>query len=93
MPRGPLARALERSLRALPKQPEDQAAVELARTYARMIDAKDDTLHMLGRSFRETLETLGMTPRARAALTKPTPAESQGSPLDELRSRREQRAK
>ncbi len=36
--RGPLRRSLERSLRALDREPRDAGAIELARTYADLLD-------------------------------------------------------
>jgi hypothetical protein len=65
--------------------------VELARIYARLIDQADGSVTAYGRGFRETLETLGMTPKARAALTKGEPPSAAPSPLDELRARRARR--
>ena len=50
------------------------------------------TLSVLGAGYRQALESLGLTPRVRAALSKgeaPTPV---SSPIDELRKRREKRA-
>lgn len=89
---GALESALDASLLDLALRPADQAVVELARTYARVIDGNVDTLNMVGRAFRETLEQLGMTPKARAALaTGGPPKPTQPSPLDELRARRAKR--
>ena len=85
--------ALARALKTLPLQPEDAAAVELARVYARELDKREDLVTVYGRGFRETLETLGMTPKARAAITKgDRPATPKSTPMDELRQRRERRA-
>jgi len=61
------------------------AAVELARAYARRIDAKGDSLHYVGGQFRDILIEIGLTPKARGDLVKAQPA---ASPLDELRDRR-----
>ena len=89
---GALESALEASLQDLTLRPADQAVVELARTYARVIDGNVDMLNMVGRAFRETLEQLGMTPKARAALARgEQPKPSQPSPIDELRARRAKR--
>jgi hypothetical protein len=92
MPRkGPAALALERALRSMDVQPSDAAAVELARIYAAGIDKSLDMVPVLGRGYRETLETLGMTPKARVALSKGEAAAPVASPIDEIRARREQR--
>ena len=93
MPRkGRLELALERSLRALPIGREDHAAVELARSYARTIDTNGEMLNVVGRAFRETLEQLGMTPKARAAMAKGEPQKPPAkSAVDEIRQRRESR--
>ncbi|GLI00316.1 hypothetical protein Pa4123_55920 [Phytohabitans aurantiacus] len=77
---------------------KDQAAAELALTYARAIDAGGD-LTRLGPQLLTALEALMLTPRARAAALKvvggdsSTPAAAPaapapGNPLDELRQRR-----
>ena len=91
--KGKLALALERSLRVLDRGPEDQAAVELARTYARVIDENEDMLNVVGRAFRETLQQLGLTPKARALMAKgDQPRTPTKSSIDELRQRRERRS-
>jgi hypothetical protein len=74
------------------KHPEDAALQELARAYARGIDANSEMLSVYGRGYRETLMELGMTPRVRAALTKGQVPDAPASPVDELRKRRERRA-
>lgn len=67
----------------------DRAAAELAFTYARQIDVGDDPAK-LGPLLLATLESLLMTPRARAAAVRggvPDGGDKR-SPLDELRERR-----
>jgi len=83
--------ALNRSLKAAPLLPEDAATAELARQYARYLDGGGDRqLILVGRQYREVLESLGLTPEARAKL--PTPAALPASTsLDELRARRRNR--
>jgi hypothetical protein len=83
--------AVGRALKATPLQPSDGAAAELARSFARVIDADDAMIPQVGRQFLETLAQLGMTPKARAALA-PTEVPTQQSGLDEIRARRELRA-
>lgn len=76
--------------------PHDQPAIQLALRYAKAMDSGDwqdrqrDPLAELGPKLLAALESLGMTPRARAAiLGKGTPREHSGrSPLDELQERR-----
>lgn len=88
---GVLETELERALLDLELAEPDRAAAELARTYARAIDSGDD-LARLGPALLATLTALGMTPAARAALSKGGPAgEPPASPLDQLRARRDAR--
>lgn len=66
----------------------DLAAVELAATYGKAIDEGDD-VDKIGPLLMTALESLLMTPRARAATVKGGDRDSRGSnPLDELRARR-----
>lgn len=66
----------------------DLAAVELAATYARAIDDGGD-VDKTGPLLLTALESLLMTPRARAATAKGGDRDGRGSnPLDELRARR-----
>lgn len=78
----------EQAISALTLSAEDTATVELARTYAGAIEDGGD-LTKLGPALLSCLESLGMTPRARAALKKggtaDVPARSQ---LDQLAERR-----
>jgi hypothetical protein len=86
-----LATAVRRALADLDLPATDRAAAELAMTYARAVDSDGD-LSKLGPPLLATLEALGMTPRARAAVKKvaevTTDAQRPASPLDELRARR-----
>ncbi|MBW0136852.1 terminase small subunit [Pseudonocardia abyssalis] len=69
----------------------DQAAVELAVSYARAIDEGAE-LHKIGPLLLSALEALLLTPRARAAaLKKGTDDKPAANPLDELRERRARR--
>jgi hypothetical protein len=88
-----LLAALEEALAAHKLVPVDGALVELARSYARGIDANAEMLPVYGRGYRETLMELGMTPKIRAALTRGEKEAPKASPIDELRQRRERRAK
>lgn len=87
-----VADALEDALGALTLRGEDGAAVELARVYARMLDDGTDRADAVGRQFLAVLESLGMTPRARAAVVSKGGGSAERSPvnvkLDELRQRR-----
>ncbi len=65
-----LKTAVNRALAAQPLAPADQAAAELARQQAAMIDADPDTLRRLGPHLLETLGALGLTPKARGAVVK-----------------------
>ena len=87
---GQVAMALGRALKQVTLQPEDAAAVALARTYARALDADQAALPKGGHRFLEVLVELGMTPKARAAVMKGEKAPTK-SPLDELRARRERK--
>lgn len=83
--------ALRRALDDVSLTPADRAARALAESYAQSIDLGGD-LSKLGPAFLACLTALGMTPAARAALTKGAPVEpARTSPLDELRRRRDER--
>ncbi len=85
---GQVAMALGRALKQVTLAREDDAAVALARSYARALDADPAALAKVGHRFLEVLVELGMTPKARASVMKggTPPAKST---LDELRERRE----
>jgi hypothetical protein len=85
-----LGPAVHATLRALQLRPEDAGAVKLAAHYAQAIDDADDpatTLAMLGPKLLAVLESLGATPKARAALQKGDPPSAAGK-LDRLRAAR-----
>lgn len=90
-----LARALLAALKAVQLRPEDEAAVALAKRYARVIDADEEQIGKLGRELLTVLAELGMTPRARAAVVgKGVGTGDRGgqpSRADELRERRARR--
>jgi hypothetical protein len=68
--------------------PEDLAAVELAAAYAAEIGS-GDAIEKVGPLLLAALESLLMTPRARAATAKGGDRDGRGSnPLDELRAKR-----
>lgn len=90
MARSQVALALGRALKQVSLERQDEAAVALARTYARALDAEPESLSKIGPRFLEVLVELGMTPKARAAVLKGEKA-PQKSPLDELRERRERK--
>lgn len=84
--------------------PRDQAAVELALTYAAALDdagheceecgRSGGDLTKLGPALLATLEALLMSPRARAAAKKAvTDAKPAANPLDQLADRRARRGR
>ena len=92
-PRDPddcLLPAVEASIGALELGERDQAAAQLARRLAAVIDEAASpfaALRWLGPELLKCLESLGATPAARAKLPKPE-APRQPSQLDRLRSAR-----
>lgn len=70
----------------------DAGAVQLAITYAQLIDSLVEPAEKIGPALLKCLESLGATPAARASLLKGGGDEPKSSPLDELRRRREQRS-
>ena len=88
--------AVEDVLRALKLDRSDMAARHLALQYAEVIDAGGaETLKDFGPKLLTVLETLGATPRARAALSKggPSGVNFGASTIDDLRARRATRAR
>jgi hypothetical protein len=89
-----LAAAVLAALGSKQDTPQDSGAVRLAQTYAEAIDADRDQLAKLGPGLLAVLESLGLTPRARAALLGKggeTSAPTRNR-LDDLRERRRARA-
>ena len=84
--------AVTNAVQALTLEPEDDAAVALARQYAAAIDDADnpaDALEKLGPKLLSVLEQLGATPRARAQITKGAVTNGSGqSKLAALRAAR-----
>lgn len=98
--RGSLETSVRKSVEGMPwLSPSDNAAIELAATYAARIDLAVDSgdnvaatkaLH-LGPHLLNTLRELGGTPKERKALTA---GESQeADPIDELKKKRAARVK
>ncbi len=86
-----IAPAVAETIKQLTLGPEDAAAVRLAERYAAAIDAapateQQETLDKLGPKLLAALESLGATPKARAAL-KTQPAGT-GGRLEALRAAR-----
>src|SRR5262245_61273110 len=84
--------AVEETIEALTLQPEDKAAVQLARKYATAIDEADpedraEVLEKLGPKMLTALESLGATPAARAKLKGGAPTRAQNR-LEAIRSAR-----
>lgn len=87
----PLAESIKGAIGGLELRPEDQGAAALAVKYAEAVDAGGE-LDKVGPLLLAVLESLLMTPRARAAAVKGgTGAQPARSPLDELRARRDAR--
>lgn len=86
-----LGPAVQATINALQTAPEDTGAVKLAHSYAKAIDEAEDraeALERLGPKLLACLESLGATPKARAAIRKgDTGGQSQGE-LAALRSAR-----
>jgi hypothetical protein len=85
-----LASAVRQALKLGEGEPQYKGAAELAITYARAIDDGAD-LDEYGPLLLEVLESMLLTPRARAAALKGGQGDRAPSPLDELRTRRDQR--
>lgn len=87
-----LGNAVRESAQGLPLAPSDRATLALACAYADTIDAAPETIDTIGPKLLTCLESLLMTPRARAAVMKNAQDEHRpSSPLDELRARRNAR--
>jgi hypothetical protein len=83
-----LEQAINEALDVEPRSARDKATAELALTYARSIDGEGD-LTKLGPALLACLESLLMSPRARAAAKKAvTTSEPAANPLDQLAARR-----
>jgi hypothetical protein len=85
---------LDEALKVMSLPDSDKPAIELARQYAMMIDSFPlEHLEKIGPKLLAALESLGMTPKARASIVKGKDNDSttNKSPLDELRARRDQR--
>lgn len=88
-----LLSALNAALTEIDSAGRDQATAELARTYAAAID-EGAAVEKLGPLLLAVLESLLMTPRARAALVKggnDATAAKPANPLDELLAKRQAR--
>lgn len=86
-----LAPAVAETLAALHLGDEDTAAANLARQYAQTIDDAEDTaeaLEKLGPKLLAALESLGATPKGRAALKKEASGAQGESKLAQLRAAR-----
>ena len=76
--------ALTRALKGVERQPEDGAAVALARRYAKEIDADARALWRLGPRLLEVLVELRMTPKARLAAVKEGGPDGGGDGVDPI---------
>jgi hypothetical protein len=87
------AGALRAALSKMDGPPVDKAAVQLATGYAKALDSGGNLLKF-GPLLLAVLESLGMTPKSRAAILGKgvsNDGSHTSNPLDELRRRREQR--
>jgi hypothetical protein len=71
--------------------PQDQAAIDLALTYAADIDGGVADLAKVGPALLTVLEALGLTPRARKAVK--SDGQQPASPLDQLAAARARRGR
>jgi hypothetical protein len=78
---------VQHTIANLTLRPEDSAAATLAERYAASIDADPEQLKDLGPRLLATLEALGATPHARAAVSKGG-ATGGTTKLDQLREAR-----
>lgn len=86
-----LTRVLQRAIEGLETKAQDEAAIQLARLYAGQIDEDPGSLSKLGPLLLSVLESLGMTPKGRAAVLGKGGAQDahpKRAVLDELRQRR-----
>jgi hypothetical protein len=86
-----LADAVRGALEKLENTPLDEGAVRLALVYAEAIDDDPAQLAKLGSGLLAVLESLAMTPRARAAVVGKGVSPRDDAPrskLDQLRDRR-----
>lgn len=94
-----MERALADALRASPAADRDRAGVQLARRYAQLLDAARDqpgeseVFNDLGPKYLAALTALGLTVAGRAGRGGAQDAPKVGGRRDELRARREQRAR
>jgi hypothetical protein len=82
-----ISETLEQALLTVPTTPADAATVALARRYAALIDDEGD-LVKVGPALLAALVQLGMTPKARSAVTGGGAPDAGRTKLDELRARR-----
>lgn len=87
-----LVDAVRQGVEALNLKPADQAAVRLALAYAQAVDDGEAAVEKVGPPLLAALESLGMTPRARANMKGVTSDGPVANPLDELLARRAARA-
>lgn len=98
MENGPIQQAFEDSIGEMSFEPKDRAAIELARHLASQMDVEEESAPFvkLADSYLRTLESLQMTPRARALAQKGITANEPDKPqsrLDELRERRARKSR
>jgi hypothetical protein len=82
-----LVLVVRRALTWVALTPADEAAAELAVTYAEMVDSGIEPLTKVGPALLSCLESLGMTPKSRKAVVEAV-KDAGISPLDEIRAKR-----
>jgi hypothetical protein len=90
---GLVSPAVAEAIQALPLAPEDAGAMQVARNLAQAIDdaipeERVDVLARLAPKLLDALESLGATPRARAAIKKGAGGERKSGALSTLRAAR-----
>lgn len=95
MAQGPLTRAVAAALKDAPLLDQDAAGKALVRRYAAAIDADPtpEVLADLGPKLLTALTALGLTPAGRGGKGGAQGGNPVAGKLDELRARREQRAR
>lgn len=89
-----ITEAVRSALASRPSRPQDIAAERLALTYAELLDTYPDQIPKVGPALLAVLDALLLTPRAATRTGKgQVTDEQQASPLDELRARRQRRAR
>ena len=87
-----LYKSLNRVIKHVNVEETDQAAIALARKYAKMMDANSELTIKLGPKFLDCIESLLMTPRSRSRFNKSKDEDDEPDALDEFTAKRISRA-